>query len=74
MLIDGRPLDEPAPPLHDLLRLGLASSPAEAALVSADRQMSWEELEAESTTLAGSYRALGLEAGDRIASLMPNPT
>src|SRR5215203_1842517 len=72
MLIDGGPLDAPAAPLHDLLRLGLASAAGDAALVSAEQQMSWRELEAASSTLAGRYRALGLERGDRVASLMPN--
>ena len=72
MLIDGRPLDAPAPPLNDLLRAGLDAHPEEPALVSAVRSMSWRELEEESERLAGGYRALGLEAGDRIASLMPN--
>ena len=34
--------------------------------------MSWLELERESNALAGGYRGLGLQPGDRIASLMPN--
>jgi long-chain acyl-CoA synthetase len=72
MLIDGSPLDAPAPPLDDLLRAGLEAHPDEPALVSAVRSMSWRELEVESERLAGGYRELGLEAGDRIASLMPN--
>jgi acyl-CoA synthetase (AMP-forming)/AMP-acid ligase II len=41
-------------------------------MVSSERSMTWRELEAESNALAGGYRALGLAAGDRIASLMPN--
>lgn len=72
MLIDGPPLDTPAPPLNDLLRAGLDAHPAEPALVSAVRSMSWRELEEEAERLAGGYRGLGLEPGDRIASLMPN--
>ncbi len=72
MLIDGLPLDAPAAPLSDLLRVGLDAGPQEPALVSATRSMSWAELEEESERLAGGYRELGLEAGDRIASLMPN--
>ncbi len=72
MLIDGNPLERPAAPLDDLLRVGLDAAPEEPALVSAVRSLSWRELEAESNALAGGYRALGLEAGDRIASLMPN--
>jgi acyl-CoA synthetase (AMP-forming)/AMP-acid ligase II len=72
MLIDGLPLEAPAAPLNDLLRVGLEARPEEPALVSAERSMSWRELEAESERLAGGYRELGLEPGDRIASLMPN--
>ncbi|MDQ2629690.1 MAG: acyl--CoA ligase [Actinomycetota bacterium] len=72
MLIDGLPLDAPAPPLNDLLRVGLEAHPEETAMVSAVRAISWRELEEESERLAGGYRGLGLEPGDRIASLMPN--
>jgi long-chain acyl-CoA synthetase len=72
VLIDGLPLEAPAPPLNDLLRVGLDAAPEEPALVSAVRSMSWRELEAEAERLAGGYRTLGLEPGDRIASLMPN--
>ena len=72
MLIDGTPLQTPAPPLDDLLRTGLEAAPDAVALVSSERSMSWHELEAETTRLAGGYRALGLEPGDRLASLMPN--
>jgi len=72
MLIDGVPLEAPAAPLADLLRLGLAAAPEETAIVSAERSLTWGELEAESAALAGGYRARGLEPGDRLASLMPN--
>jgi acyl-CoA synthetase (AMP-forming)/AMP-acid ligase II len=72
VLIDGLPLDAPAAPLSDLLRVGLDAGPQEPALVSATRAMSWRELEEESERLAGGYRELGLKAGDRFASLMPN--
>jgi long-chain acyl-CoA synthetase len=72
MLIDGLPLDAPAAPLNDLLRVGLEAGAEEPALVSAERSMSWRELESEAERLAGGYRGMGLEPGDRIASLMPN--
>jgi acyl-CoA synthetase (AMP-forming)/AMP-acid ligase II len=72
MLIDGTPLERPAPPLDDLLRIGLDAAPDEVALVSAERALTWRELEAETARLAGGYRGLGLEPGDRLASLMPN--
>ena len=72
MQIDGNTLERPAPPLNELLRAGLEAGPDEVALVSATRSLSWRELEEESARLAGGYRGLGLEPGDRLASLMPN--
>ncbi|MGC1853330.1 MAG: class I adenylate-forming enzyme family protein [Solirubrobacterales bacterium] len=72
MLIDGGTLDAPAPALHELLAKGLAAAPDELALVSAEGRISWRELEDTSLRLSGEYLALGLEPGDRIASLMPN--
>lgn len=72
MLIDGAPLDAPSPPLGELLRVGLEADADAVALTSATRSLSWAELEAESERLAGGYRGLGLEPGDRLASLMPN--
>jgi long-chain acyl-CoA synthetase len=56
----------------DLLAVGLAADPDREALVSRDDQMTWRELEDASNRLAGGYRNLGLNAGDRVASLMPN--
>ncbi|MGV1049982.1 MAG: class I adenylate-forming enzyme family protein [Solirubrobacterales bacterium] len=72
MLIDGNPLAAPAAPLDDLLAPGLAAAPEEVAIVSAERALSWRQLQRESAALAGGYLALGLEPGDRLASLMPN--
>jgi acyl-CoA synthetase (AMP-forming)/AMP-acid ligase II len=72
MQIDGTTLDAPSAPLGELLGVGLEADPGEPALVSATRSLSWHELEDESARLAGGYRGLGLEPGDRIASLMPN--
>jgi acyl-coenzyme A synthetase/AMP-(fatty) acid ligase len=72
MLIGGAQLDHPAPPLGDLLRLGLAARPEEVALLSNRRSLTWRQLEEASSRLAAGYRGLGLAPGDRIASLMPN--
>jgi acyl-CoA synthetase (AMP-forming)/AMP-acid ligase II len=72
MLIEGAPLGEPAPPLDELLRAGLEAHPDELAIVSAEEEMSWRELSERAATLAAAYLGLGLERGDRIASLMPN--
>src|SRR5919106_6683058 len=72
MLLEGARLRAPAAPLNDLLRTGLDAAPDEVAIVSARRALTWRELERASAALAGGYRGLGLEAGDRVASLMPN--
>lgn len=71
MLLDGSPLASPCAPLNQLLAVGLVHAD-EVAMVSATRSLTWAELEAESDQLAGGYRGLGLAAGDRLASLMPN--
>jgi len=71
MLIDGDPLASPCGPLDELLATGLAR-PGEVAIVSADRSLTWAELEEASERLAAGYLGLGLEPGDRLASLMPN--
>jgi acyl-CoA synthetase (AMP-forming)/AMP-acid ligase II len=72
MLLEGAQLQAPAPPLHDLLRAGLDRAPDEVAIRSATRALSWRELDEAGAALAGGYRGLGMEPGDRIASLMPN--
>src|ERR671939_405437 len=72
MLLEGARLEAPAAPLNDLLRIGLDAAPDEAAIVSAHRALTWRELDRASAALAGGYRRLGLEPGDRLASLMPN--
>src|SRR5262245_61300350 len=72
MLLDGAELDAPAAPLNELLRVGLDSAPDEIAIVSVTRALTWRELDRASAALAGGYRALGLQEGDRLASLMPN--
>ncbi|MDX6623966.1 MAG: long-chain acyl-CoA synthetase [Solirubrobacterales bacterium] len=71
MLIDGNPLANPCGPLNELLFAGL-SRPDEVAIIAADKALSWRQLEEESDRLAGGYLGLGLAAGDRVASLMPN--
>jgi long-chain acyl-CoA synthetase len=61
-----------ANPIGNMLGLGLDTKPDELALVSAKTRMSWRQLEEISSRLAVQYLALGLEPGDRVASLMPN--
>jgi long-chain acyl-CoA synthetase len=67
----GAALQQAATP-GDLLRVGLDSDPDGLALVSARTRLTWQELDGLSTRLARGYVDLGLEPGDRIASLMPN--
>ena len=59
MQIDGNLLERPAPPLDELLRVGLEGGPDEAALVSATRSLSWRQLEEESERLAAATAASG---------------
>jgi long-chain acyl-CoA synthetase len=73
MPIAGPPLDGPVV-LHELLRTGLDTKPDEEALVSRRRRWTWRMLDDASDRLAAGYLDVGLEPGDRIASLMPNRT
>jgi long-chain acyl-CoA synthetase len=73
MPIAGPPLDRPVL-LHELLRTGIETKPDEEALVSRRRRWTWRMLDDASDRLAGGYLELGLEPGDRIATLMPNRT
>jgi long-chain acyl-CoA synthetase len=72
VLIAGAQLDAPAARLSDLLRLGLETKPEEVALLSNRRALTWAALEDASSRVAAGYLGLGLRAGDRVASLMPN--
>jgi len=74
VLVNGRELEEPAPPLNGLLRAGLEADPDAVAVVSAEDAVTWRQLDDRSSALAAAYRARGLGGGDRIASLMPNRT
>jgi len=59
-------------PIGDLLGRGLQKNENGLALVSAKTRMSWRELSDACNRLAAQYLELGLEPGDRVASLMPN--
>ena len=71
MPLTGTPLAAPVR-TADLLRRGLESGADSPALVTLGSRMTWRELDAAATNLAGNLLALGLRPGDRIASLMPN--
>ena len=70
-MIHGDPLNKPVD-IHDLLHTGLVGHPEDVALVCAKTRQTWVELQDGIDNLAGHYLALGLEPGDRVASLMPN--
>ena len=71
MPLTGRPLAAPVN-MADVLRVGLETKPDDAALVSAGTRWSWRELDRATQRYAANLLALGLEPGDRVASLMPN--
>jgi acyl-CoA synthetase (AMP-forming)/AMP-acid ligase II len=71
MAIAGPLLQQPVQ-LTRLLEIGLSTKPDEPALISLERKWSWRELDNASARLARQYLKLGLEPGDRIASLLPN--
>jgi long-chain acyl-CoA synthetase len=60
--------------VHELLRTGVETKPDAEALVSRRNRLTWRMLDDMSDRLAAGYSELGLERGDRIASLMPNRT
>ena len=71
MPLAGPPLTQ-ANLIGNLLGHGLKTKPDDLALASAKTRMNWRQLAEISTRLAAQYLALGLEPGDRVASLMPN--
>ena len=71
MPISGPPLDRPFDTTK-LLAIGLASKPDQPALISRRARWTWRELDQVSERFAGNLLDLGLQPGDRVASLMPN--
>lgn len=71
-MIDGGPRTREPRPLDRVLELGLAADPDATALLGAEGDLSWRELDRRAGALAAAYRERGLGPGDRIASLMPN--
>jgi acyl-coenzyme A synthetase/AMP-(fatty) acid ligase len=71
MPVAGPPLEKRYA-LTEILASGLATRPDALALVSNESRWTWRELDAASQRLAGNYLGLGLQAGDRVASLLPN--
>jgi len=73
MPLAGPHLEGPIDP-RDVLGRGLAACPDATAISDAEGLLTWRELDFASRRLAASWLALGLEPGDRVASLMPNRT
>jgi len=71
MPLSGPPLDGPVD-LTRLIEPGLDVGPDTVASVSREMSWTWRELDEASVRLASGLLALGLEPGDRVASLMPN--
>lgn len=71
MPVAALPLERPIV-LSKLLQTGLRTKPDQPALVSFESKWTWRELDAASYRLAAHYLSMGLKAGDRIASLLPN--
>src|SRR5262245_9836578 len=67
----GRALGRPVSP-SGLLRAGLLANRDGLALISADTRWTWRTLDDLSDRLAVGLLGLGLNPGDRVASLMPN--
>src|SRR5436309_11750254 len=67
----GRSLERPAMP-SGLLRAGLDADPDGLALICTQTRWTWRTLDDLSDRLAVSLLGLGLNPGDRVASLMPN--
>lgn len=58
--------------LAEILQPGLQSNPDAVALSAAALSWTWRELDEASSRLGANLLALGLQPGDRAASLMPN--
>lgn len=71
MPLAGATLAGPVRPAKVLQR-GLEAGRNRPAIVSLEGSWTWAELEDKANRLAANYLALGLEPGDRVASLMPN--
>ena len=73
MLLEGARLEAPTAPLDDLLAVRPRGRPGRGrrSFRPTARSAGASSSEA-SAALAGGYRGLGLEPGDRVASLMPN--
>ncbi len=71
MVLRGPSLEEPVK-VQEMLESGLLAKPDSIAMVSSTTRWTWRQLDRLSTRLAVNLLRLGLQRGDRVASLMPN--
>ncbi len=71
MPISGPALPGPAR-LHDMVGETAASRPREVALLAGPSEWTWQALHDDVGKLAAHLITIGLQQGDRVASLMPN--
>ncbi|MEN8261539.1 MAG: class I adenylate-forming enzyme family protein [Pseudomonadota bacterium] len=71
MPLKGPPLEKPID-LFQVLQCGLERKADDLALVSDETRWTWRQLDETSDNLAIKLLGMGLTAGDRVASLMPN--
>lgn len=71
MPLSGPKLTGPAA-LHDLISAAVKKKPQECALTSGAQAWTWQELQRDVDRFATHLRAMGLNTGDRVASLLPN--
>ncbi|MEO1190691.1 MAG: class I adenylate-forming enzyme family protein [Pseudomonadota bacterium] len=71
MQLSGAALAAPVT-MEGILAQGVGQDPDETALISLETSWTWQELDEDSSRLAGNLLDLGLEPGDRVAVLLPN--
>jgi long-chain acyl-CoA synthetase len=59
-------------PLHGLLEKTAEQHPDKVAVTCGDKELTYRELNAESTRFAASLATLGVRKGDRVAIFLPN--
>jgi acyl-CoA synthetase (AMP-forming)/AMP-acid ligase II len=64
--------DPPVPTLPALLKAAAADAPGREFLRFEDRSMTFEEVEQQTSALAGYLASLGVRPGDRVAIMLPN--
>jgi long-chain acyl-CoA synthetase len=72
VVVDAQPLSVPDASLPELLEQTAARRPGSIAITANGSDVSYAELRERVVALASSLRRLGVEAGDRVALVLPN--